>query len=338
MKTLITGGTSSIGRVLVKTVAQQGGTARVLIRSSSNVKGLDLPGIEFVHGDVTDIRALRQAMQGCDHVTHLAALVGHNVSESEWWRVNRDGTQNVLQCALELGIASLIQVSSISVLGPTEPGETADETRPVDTGRYMNLYQKTKRAADDLVRDYAARGLRGMIVYPAFGYGCSFASSHPSLQDNTLLRMAAGKPVAVMGSGRNRLCLSYYNDTVEGIRLAHERGRPGEDYILGGENLTFPEIWKAIANILGKEPPHRRIPLGLLQTVSRLSRLFTGKSIFPPEFFEMITHNWCFSSTKARSELGWTATPFAAGIARTWAEYQDRGFEAWRPASGNLST
>ena len=323
MTTLITGGTSSIGRVLVQTVSQRGESARVLIRKSSNVKGLGLPGIEFLYGDVTDIHAVRQAMQGCDRVTHLAAVVGQNVPEAEWWRVNRDGTHHVLQCALELGVISMVQVSSISVLGPTETGEIADETRPVDTRRYMNLYQKTKRAADDLAREHATRGLRVMIDYPAFGYGCSFASSHPSLQDNTLLRMADGKPVAVMGSGKNKLCLSYYNDTVEGIRLAHERGCPGEDYILGGENLTFPEIWKEVAKVLGKQPPRRRIPLGLLQTISKLSRLFTGRSVFPPEFFEMITHDWCFSSAKAQAALGWKALPFSEGIARTWTDYQN---------------
>jgi nucleoside-diphosphate-sugar epimerase len=220
----------------------------------------------------------------------------------------------------------MVQVSSISVLGPTQPSEIADETRPVDTSRYMNLYQKTKRAADDLARDYAGRGLRAMIVYPCFGYGCSSASSHPSLQDNTLLRMAAGKTVAIMGSGKNRLCLSYYNDTVEGIRLAHEKGVPGDDYILGGDNLTFPELWKAVSDVLGKQPPRRRIPLGVLQAIASLSRLLTGKSVFPPDFFDMIAHNWCFSSAKAKSKLGWQPLPFAEGIARTWADYQSAGF------------
>lgn len=326
MKTFITGGTSSIGRVLVQMVSQRGETARVLVRKSSNLKSLDLPGIEFAYGDVTDSQAVRQAMEGCDRVTHLAAIVGHNVPESEWWRVNRDGTRNVLQSALELGLSSMVQVSSISVLGPTQPSETADETRPVDTSRYMNLYQKTKRAADDLARDYAGRGLRAMIVYPCFGYGCSSASSHPSLQDNTLLRMAAGKTVAIMGSGENRLCLSYYNDTVEGIRLAHEKGVSGDDYILGGDNLTFPELWKAVSDVLGKQPPRRRIPLGVLQAIASLSRLLTGKSVFPPDFFDMIAHNWCFSSAKAKSKLGWQPLPFAEGIARTWADYQSAGF------------
>jgi nucleoside-diphosphate-sugar epimerase len=325
MTTFVTGGTSSIGRVLIKEFARQNEAVRVLVRKSSNRQGLELPGVEFVFGDVTDLEAVRRGMEGCDRVTHLAAVVGYKVPEAEWWRVNRDGTCNILQSALDLGIHSMVQVSSISVLGPTQPGETADETRPVDPSGYMNLYQKTKHAADELAREFAGRGLRVMIVYPCFGYGCSFASSHTSLQDQTLLRMAAGKPVAVMGSGKNRLCLSYYNDTVGGIHLAHEKGQAGEDYILGGENLTFPEIWAAVARVLGKQSPQRRIPLWLLQLIASLSRRITGKSVFPPEFFEMISQSWCFSSAKAQRMLGWNAHSFADGIARTWAEYQSGG-------------
>ena len=327
MKTFITGGTSSIGRVLIKQIAQQGEFARVLVRKSSNISGLELPGIEFVHGDVTEPDAVRKGMEGCQRVTHLAAIVGHNVPESEWWRVNRDGTRNVLEAARSAGIESMVQVSSISVLGYTEPGELADEWRPIDTSKYVSLYQKTKGAADDLAREVAAQGLSVKIVYPTFGYGCSFASSHPSMQDNTLLRMAAGKPTAIMGSGKNRLCLAYYRDTVQGIYLAHERGVPGEGYILGGENLTFPELWVVIGEILGKEPPKRRIPLWLLKSAMAISRAVGGPS-FPPDFFDMIGLNWNFNSAKAERELGWTPHTFREGMKETWAEYRAQGWKA----------
>jgi nucleoside-diphosphate-sugar epimerase len=328
MKTFITGGTSSIGRVLIKQMAQQGARARVLVRKSSNVSGLELPGIEFVYGDVTEPAAVQRGMEGCQRVTHLAAVVGSNVPEAEWWRVNREGTRNVLEAARSTGVESMVQVSSLSVLGYTEPGELADEARPIDPSKYLTLYQKTKGAADDLARDLAARGLSVKIVYPAFGYGCSFASSHTSMQDNTLLRMAAGKPTAIMGTGKNRLCLSYYRDTVRGIDLAHERGKPGEGYILGGENLTFPELWVVVAEILGKEPPQRRIPLGLLKSVSAIVRAIQGNSLFPPDFFDMIRYDWNFSSAKAERELGWKFHSFRDGMKETWAEYQAQG---WKP-------
>jgi farnesol dehydrogenase len=326
MTTFITGVTSSIGRVLLKRLSAQGERMRVLVRKSSNLTGLALPGVEFVYGDVTDLDAIRTGMQGCQRVTHMAAIVGHNVPEDEWWYVNRDGSKLVLETAQDLNMDSMVQVSSLSVLGFTEPGELADESRPIDTDRHLTLYQKTKFAADELAREYAAQGLNVKIVYPAFGYGCSFASSHTSMQDQTLLRMASGQPTAIMGSGKNRLCLAYYKDTARGIQLAHKRGKAGEGYILGGENMTFPEIWKVIAALLGEDEPVRRIPLIILKTVSSLSRFFTGKSIFSPEFFEMIAYDWNFSSRKAERELGWRGTAFVEAIAETWSDYQAQGW------------
>jgi dihydroflavonol-4-reductase len=326
MSMFITGGTSSIGRVLVKELSARGVPVRVLVRKNSNRQGIELPGITFVEGDVTDADSVRRGMEGCLSVTHLAANVGLNISESEWFRINREGSRNVLQAAYDFD-AGMVQVSSISVLGSTRPGEIADETRQIDTSSYKNMYQKSKHAADEIAREYAAKGLLVKIVYPTFGFGCSQASSHPSMQDQTLLRMAAGKPVAIMGSGKNRLCLAYYKDTVSGILLAHEKGKNGEGYILGNENLTFPEIWARIAKVLEKDPPRRRIPLPVLNLISSTSRLLTGKSIFPADFIEMMGFDWCFKNDKAKEQLGWQPHSFLDCIRETWDEYQEQGWK-----------
>ncbi len=326
MAMFITGGTSSIGRVLVRELAAKGIPMRVMVRKNSNRSMLEFPEVTFVDGDVTDADAIRKGMEGCQFATHLAAIVGHNVPEAEWWRVNRDGSRNVLQAAYDLHVDSIVQVSTLSVLGHTRLGETADESRPIDTSKYVNLYQKTKHAADEIAKDYAAKGLSVKIVYPAFGYGCSQATSHPSLQDQTLLRMSEGKPVAIMGNGKNRLCLSYYNDTVAGILLTHEKGKMGEGYILGNDNLTFKQIWAMVAEVLGKKPPRRRIPLSVLKLISSGSRFLTGKSVFPPDFFDMIGFDWCFSNNKAKEQLGWQPHSFFEGLSETWVEYQKQGW------------
>ena len=328
MTTFVTGGTSSIGRVLIKELSRKGEKLKVLVRKTSNRESLELPGVTFVFGDVNDIKSVREGMQGCDHVTHMAAVVGYNLPEADWWRVNRDGSRNILQTAYDLGISSMVQVSSISVLGNTQPGEIADETRPIDTSDYANLYQKTKFAADEIAREFAGRGLPVKIVYPGFGFGCSFASSHPSLQEQTLLRMASGQKTIIMGSGKNRLCLAYYKDTVEGIGLAHQKGKVGDGYILGNENLTFPEIWAEIANVLGKEAPKGHIPLFLLKAIASIGEKFSGKPVFPQEFFDMIGLNWCFSNNKAKEELGWRPLSFKEAIAETWSDYQRSGWKA----------
>ena len=326
MTIFITGGTSSIGRVMIKEYSRKGESMKVLARKTSNRAGLNLPGVTFCDGDVTDTAAVRDGMRGCDYVVHMAAVVGTDLPEGEWWRVNRDGSRNVLQAASDLGVKGMVQVSSMSVLGDTQPGETADETRPIDPARHITLYEKTKFAADEIARDFAARGLPVRIVYPGFGFGCSFASSHPSMQDQTLLRMAAGKPAAIMGTGKNKLFLAYYNDTAEAIRLAFTRGRDGEGYILGNENLTFPEIWQTVADVLGKQPPTLRIPLPLLRGVSLLGEKLRGKPVFPSDFFDMIALNWCFSNRKAREELGWQPKAFKDALTETWQAYQAAGW------------
>lgn len=328
MTMFITGGTSSIGRVLVQELARQGKPMRLLVRPNSNREGLELPGVTFVHGDVTDALSVQQGMAGCDQVTHLAAVVGQKVAESEWWRINRDGTQTVLRLAHEQQVKSMVQVSSVSVLGSTAPGETADESRPINTGLYVNLYQKTKHAADEIARNFAGKGLPVKIVYPAFGFGCSQASSHPSLQDQTLLRMAAGKPVAMMGRGQNKLTLAYYNDTVQGILLAHERGQAGEGYILGNEVLTFAELWGIIAAVLDHQPPKVRIPTSLLKLVSAISNKLTGEPFFPDQILEMLSFHWSFSNQKAKTHLGWQPLTVREGMSQTWADYRAKGWHA----------
>jgi nucleoside-diphosphate-sugar epimerase len=322
MTIFITGGTSSIGRVLIKRLAGEGQSVRVLARPTSNRRGLELPGIEFVAGDVTDPGCVQRGMQGCDRVIHMAAIVGYNVPPETWWKVNRDGTRAVLQTALDQQVKSMVQVSTIGVLGATQPDQLADERRSIDVSSYTSLYQQTKRAADEMARSFVTLGLPVKIIYPCFGYGCSWASSHPSMAEMTLLRLGRGKPTIIMGSGKNILTLSYYKDTAQGILLALEKGTDGRDYILGGPNLTFNQIWQGVGQVLHKAPPRLHAPLGLLNLAARLGRSFTGRQIFPPEFFEMISMNWNYSSARAQTELGWKMTPFATALAETWAEYQ----------------
>jgi nucleoside-diphosphate-sugar epimerase len=124
-----------------------------------------------------------------------------------------------------------------------------------------------------------------------------------------------------MGSGKNRLTLSYYKDTVRGILLALDKGSDGRDYILGGPNLTFNEIWQGVAAVLQKSPPGLHIPIPLLRAGVRLARAVTGKDALPPDFLDMVSKNWNYSSARAQAELGWQSLPFATALSETWTEY-----------------
>jgi Nucleoside-diphosphate-sugar epimerases len=327
---LITGATSSIGKVLVRESLGRGERVRAFVRPNSRREAIDLPGVEFAVGDMADFDSLRRAMEGADLVSNLAAVVGAKVPEAEWWHITRDGAANALRAARESGVRSYVQVSSLSVLGDTAPGEVRDEAGLPDHSAYTALYQRTKRAADDLVRQVAVEGLPAKIVYPGFGYGCSRAQSHPGMAEATLLRMASGKPVAILGSGRNRLCVAYYRDTAKGILLAHDRGRPGEGYVLCNGNFTFPEIWAAVARTLGRTAPKRKVPLGLLKVISSAARLATGSPIFPGDFFDMIAKSWAFSNEKAKRELGFSPLGLQESMDETWREFRLADPARWR--------
>lgn len=331
MTTFITGGTSTLGRVLVREFVRQGESLRILVRPNSDRSGLELPGVEFIRGDVTDYVTVRKGITGCDQVCHLAALSCVHAPSAEAWRVNRDGTRHVLQAAYELRVASVVPVSRVTVLGRVKPGELADETRPVNPADLTSLYQRTMAAADELARDYAAKGLPVKRVYTAFGYGASSQTGQPSFAEQALLQMAAGAPPAAIGSGKHRISLTHYRDLAQGIALAHERGHGGESYILSSENLTLPEAWAALAEIVGKTPPGRRLPLWLARTKSSLGRALTGESLFSQEFYAMLADNWNFSGAKARAELGWQPRTFQEGMGQLWAEWQGRTAAPARP-------
>lgn len=321
MRYFVSGATSSIGRVLVKELYARGETVNALVRKTSrNLDDIRFSGVEFIYGDVNDIESIENGMKGCERVCHLAAMVGSDSPDDQWWKVNKEGTQNVIQAAIKNDVRSYVQVSSISVLMPTQIGEMADESRTVDTTQYFNIYQKTKRAADDEVRN-ACNKLSAKIVYPGYGYGYSFASSHPGMTDQTLLRMAANKPAAIMGSGKNRLFISYYSDTAKGIILTHENGIAGDDYILGNGNYTLPQIWNVIASILGKEPPKRRVPIDMLKTINSIKKMISGKTLFPQDFFDMVGRDWCFSNEKAKRILKFEPGSFEKTMTETWLEW-----------------
>jgi NAD+-dependent farnesol dehydrogenase len=317
----VTGATSSIGKVLVEELSRRGDRVRALVRRSSDVERIRLPGVELVYGDVTEAESVARGMEGCDRVCHLAAIVGGDEAEAEWERVNVGGARNVLDAAIKGREKSVVIVSSMSVLMPTAPGETGDESRRPDPATYFTPYQRTKRAADELARAaFRDAGLSVKIVYPGYGYGASRASSHGGMTEQTLLRMASGGKAAIMGSGKNRFFVSYFKDTARGIILAHDRGLPGDDYLLGNGSFSFVEIWEAVAKVLGKEPPRRRMPIPLLKAINGMSRIRGGKAVFPGDFLDMVGRDWRFTAEKAKSRLGFSPGSLEDTMAETWEE------------------
>lgn len=202
---------------------------------------------------------------------------------------------------------SVVLVHSLTVLGPTQGDEARDESAITSAS-----------PVEALVREYAEKGPAVKVVYPGIGYGCVRAPGQGGLAEHTLLRLAAGKPLPIPGSGRNHLALGYFKDTVQGILLAHLHGRAGQSYILTGEAVTWAELLEMAAQIAGQAAPQRRLPLWWL----RLRR------VLPAEVLAWAGNEWRYRSDKARLELGWRPLSVQDALAETWEEYQALGWGA----------
>lgn len=320
MTTFITGATTSLGRVLVHELVRQGEALRLLVQPESNRAGLELPGVYFIRGEITDAVAVWKGITGCDRVCHLLEPP-EQTNEASLLRIHQEGTRNVLQAALDLHVASVVQVSSVAVLGPVRGEEAADEEH-VATNSVNLPWVKSQQAANAIAHEYAAKGIPVKIVYPGVGYGCVRSPGNGGLAEHTLLRMAAGKAAIIPGKGRNRLPVTYFKDIVQGIVLAHERGKRGEGYLLTGETPTWTDLWQTVSDVLGKPAHIRSTPLFWAKLTNAL----------PSDLLELAGHDWHFESEKARRELGWRPLSWHDGLVETWEEYQAIGVGA-RPQS-----
>ncbi len=314
MTTFITGATTSLGRVLVRELVRQGEAVRLLVQPESNRFGLELPSVAFIRGEITDAVAVRKGVAGCDQVCHLIEPPD-SISESMLWRVQREGTRNVLQAAQDLRVTSVVQVSSSAVLGPTHGEEAVDE-RHIATGHVNLTWVKTQQVANEIAHEYIAKGIPVKLVYTGLGYGCVRPPGNGGLAEHTLLRLATGKPAVIPGKGHNHLPVAYFQDIVQGITLVHEQGQAGEGYLLVGDTPTWIELWQAVSEILGKPTLARNTPLFWAKMTNAL----------PSDLLELAGHDWYFDSEKARQELGWRPLTWQEGLVETWEEYQTIGF------------
>lgn len=320
MRVLITGATGFLGSRLCRRFVQDGHEVTALVRSTSArwpIDGLDLRRVE---GDVTDPDAVRRAVLGQD-------LVIHAVANSIYWRqvraaqtrVNVEGTRNVAAAGREVGVRRMLHVSSMAAIGIPERGEgPADETFAFNLGSTGLNYHVSKVQAEEVIRDEVRRGLDAVVVNP----GSIFGPFGQHYRGGEMIAKIRGKRVvpAFVG-GRN---VVHVDDVVDGIVRALDRGRTGERYILGGENLSYQRIVEIAAGQLGERPiivPFPPLATGLLAAVGEAIGALTHRR--PRMTYDVhycSQRNQYYRSDKARQELGYSARPFAS-IAREYLEW-----------------
>ena len=321
----MTGATGFVGSAVLRALAARGAAVRALARPSSVRTNLCGVACEVVEGDMTDPASMARAMAGVRFAFHVAA-------DYRLWtrdpaaihRANLDGARVVAEAALAAGVERLVYTSSVATL---RAGDAAvDETAPLGEGEGVGVYKQSKVAAERLVeRMVAERGLPAVIVNPSTPIGPRDIKPTPT--GRMVLEAAQGKIPAFVDTGLN---LAHVDDVAEGHILALERGRIGERYILGGQDLSLREMLAEIAAFTGRRAPTLalpRIPLYPLAYVAEGVAQITGKEpMLTRDALKMASHHMFFSSAKAERELGYKARPHTEALADALAWFRAAGY------------
>jgi dihydroflavonol-4-reductase len=320
VRAFVTGGTGFIGGRLVRKLRERGDEVVALVRSPDRAQSLRELGCELVQGDLSYPEAIRRAMEGCDSVFHVAAVYKVGIPKSEHAAMhdaNVRGTEHVLDAASDAGVGRIVYVSTVNVFGNTR-GEVVDESyeRPGDD--YLSKYDETKYLSHQVARDRIAKGAPIVIVQPGGVYG---PGDHSEL-GNMIDQVRSGKLKMRMfpGTGFN---LVHVEDVADGILLAHDKGKVGESYVLGGELSTMGDLVDKVAEIEGRDPPKREMPPALIKLAIPIGPV-VGKAMgFPPNLAELIRVSngvtyWA-KDDKARRELGYSPRDLDTGLRETLA-------------------
>ncbi len=327
MRAFITGGSGFVGANLVEGLNARGIEARVLLRQSSSQKALRGLSYETVVGDVLqDEAALAQAMEGCDWVFHVAAVADYWRQNADWmYKVNLDGTRNVLRAARAAGVRRFIFTSSLAALGlPETPGDLLDESHAFNLAPSSFPYGHSKALAEVEVREAAHAGLDAVIVNPSIVLGPRDLNQ---ISGSLIVQAAKGLLRFAPPGGANFVDVA---DVVAGHIAAAQKGRSGERYILGGHNLTHREATAVICEVVGRARPRLAIPAALLPAAAvavRAARVIAGHAIPADENQVRLMGAFIYAdSSKARNELVLPRTPFEATVQRTFNWYNEHGY------------
>lgn len=309
MSVLVTGGTGFVGANLVRELLKDGHGVRVLVRPSSDRSALEGCDIEFVEGDLLDPPSLRRATAGTRVVYHVAADYRLWARDPEaLYRTNVDGTRHILAAAAEAGVQRVVYTSTVGALGIPKDGRPGAEATPVSLADMVGPYKRSKFLAERAAEEWAHRGLPVVMVNPSAPVGSWDVKPTPTGQ--MIVDFLRGKMFASLDTGLN---LVHVKDVARGHILAAERGRIGEKYILGNQNLSLAEIFGILGRIAGLPAPRFSIPYPVAwlaaATMEGWARVTGGEPRVPLTAVRMAKKRMYFDPSKAVRELGLPQTP-----------------------------
>ena len=316
---LVTGGTGFIGRRLVALLTGRGHEVHVLSRDPAKKALFSSPLVHFFTGDITSPADLRQAMEGCRGVFHLAAYAkGWAPDEQPYFDYNVTGTGYVLETARATDAGRVVFCSTAGVINPssgTPAGEETPRTIP-----FFTAYERSKDRAEQLVKKFTGNGGDAVIVNPSRVFGPG-----PLVESNSVTKIIdlfrRGKWHIIPGNGKSYGNYVFVDDVAEGMILAMERGRTGERYILGGDNLTYLDLFGALREATGRKPFLVPLPLPLMLFLARMMmagyHLFRLRPLITPDWVKRYMYDWKLSTAKAEKELGYRPRPFDKALETT---------------------
>ncbi len=321
---LVTGATGCVGANVVAALLERGYAVRALRRATSTTDALDGLDPEPAIGDVLDPPSLVAAMRGCALVFHVAAVSDYwRTSAERIYQVNVEGTRNVLAAAEETGVERVVYTSSVGALGIPQPGRLLDESATFNLPPNRFIYGHSKHLAEQVVQQAIARGLDAVIVNPA---GVMGARDVHWIGGSILRAVERGLAWFAPPGG-----LNWVDAEIAGLGhvLAAERGRTGERYILGGENISHRAALEIIAEVVGGRRPLATVPRSLMNLVAMLTdgsnALRSGVPLFSGEQARLSAANIYCDCRKARQELGLPMIPFRTIVERAYDWYKMHG-------------
>lgn len=324
MKVLVTGGTGFLGSFVVRALAERGDSVRVLHRPSSDLGALAGTPFEPAPGDVTDPGSVLAACRGVEAVFHCAGVVGHSPAELPLMEsVNVEGTRHVVAAVLAEGVRRLVHVSSVVAVGARRTPGLLDESSRFDPEVVRSSYALTKRRAEELVLEaVATRKLDAVSINPSviFGPGDAVKGSR-----RTYLLVAAGRFPILPPGGASFVDVA---DVVAAALAALERGRAGERYIVGSENLLLADLFRLIASAGGSAPPRLALPrwafLAAVRAIETAMWLRLAPRLPTDSYHAAALFHW-YDGSKARRELGVAFRPVRPAIEASVRWARERG-------------
>ena len=318
-KVFVSGATGFIGIQLVKRLIDSGNKVHALYRTEAKADLIRIEGVTLFKGDIMDKQCLSNAMKGCSQAYHVAAYAAvWSKDPTLFNRFNVDGTLNVIEAARLTGIDRVVVTSTAGILGPSEK-VPVNENSPAPSS-FFTLYEDSKYNMEQELKNYFNTKPDVIIVNPTRVYGPGFLSKSNGMS-LMIKKYIAGSWRFIPGDGKRMGNYVYVEDVVTGHLLAMEKGKSGERYVLGGEDISYNQLFDFVRTSSGVSKRLFHIPVqllfmaaGLFSTLSNI----TGKPpLIVPSWVRKLTHNWVVSSEKAIKELGYAPMNAKEGIDHT---------------------